>query len=67
MDAASGALVYHYGLTEFSFYTVLFAVSRALGLTAQLVVSRAMLSPIERPKSISTAWLKGFVAKQTGG
>ncbi len=63
VDAASGALVYHYGLTEFSYYTVLFGVSRALGLTSQLVVARAMLSPIERPKSVSTAWIKRFAAE----
>ncbi len=66
VDAVSGALVFHYGLVDFSFYTVLFAVSRALGLTSQLVISRAMLSPIERPKSVSTSWLKEYVSRQGG-
>jgi len=31
VDAASGSLVYHFGIKEFPFYTVLFSVSRALG------------------------------------
>jgi len=35
VDAGSGALLYHYGIKEFSFYTVFFAVSRALGMASQ--------------------------------
>jgi len=31
VDAHSGALLVHYGLVEYEFYTVLFGVSRALG------------------------------------
>ncbi len=62
VDAASGALLYHYGLREFSYYTVLFSVSRALGMCAQLVVNRAIGTPIERPKSVTTAWIR----KQVG-
>ena len=31
VDAHSGALLVHYGLKEYSYYTVLFGVSRALG------------------------------------
>lgn len=58
VDAASGALLYHYGMKEFSYYTVLFSVSRAMGMCAQLVVNRAIGSPIERPKSVPTAWIK---------
>ncbi len=58
VDAGSGALLYHYGLKEFSYYTVLFSVSRAMGMLAQLVVNRAMGSPIERPKSVTTKWIK---------
>jgi citrate synthase len=58
VDAISGALLYHYGLTEFDFYTVLFGVSRALGMCAQLVINRALGIPITRPKSVSTEWLK---------
>ncbi len=58
VDAGSGALLYHYGMKEFSYYTVLFSISRAMGMCSQLVVNRAMGTPIERPKSIPTAWIK---------
>jgi citrate synthase len=37
---------------------VLFSVSRAMGMLSQLVINRAMGSPIERPKSVTTEWLK---------
>ena len=63
VDAASGCLLYHFGLTEFEYYTVLFGVSRALGMCAQLIVSRALGEPIERPKSVTTEWVKQTVAK----
>ena len=66
VDAGSGALLYHYGITEMRYYTVLFSVSRAMGICAQLVTSRAMLEPITRPKSVSTRWMKEFVAEQAG-
>ena len=59
VDAGSGALLYHFGLTEFPYYTVLFSVSRALGVCAQAVVARARGWPLERPKSVTTKWLKG--------
>jgi citrate synthase len=58
VDAISGALLYHFGLKEFDYYTVLFGVSRALGLCAQLVLNRALGTPITRPKSVSTEWIK---------
>ena len=58
VDAASGSLLYHYGLTEFSYYTVLFSISRAMGIISQIVINRAMGIPIMRPKSITTKWLK---------
>ncbi len=54
VDAGSGALLYHYGLKEFSYYTVLFSVSRALGIGAQSVIARAYQLPIVRPKSLPT-------------
>jgi len=63
VDAGSGALLYHYGLTEFAYYTVLFSVSRALGVCSQAVMSRAMGLPITRPKSVTTKWLEGEAAK----
>jgi len=58
VDAGSGALLYHYGLREFSYYTVLFSVSRAMGMLSQLIFNRALGAPIERPKSVTTAWVK---------
>ncbi|KAK2466977.1 hypothetical protein APHAL10511_001235 [Amanita phalloides] len=53
VDATSGCVLYHYGLTEFKYYTVIFGVSRALGALTQLVWARALGLPLERPKSIS--------------
>ncbi len=58
VDAISGSLLYHFGLTEFDFYTVLFGVSRSLGMCSQLIINRALATPITRPKSVSTEWLK---------
>jgi Citrate synthase, C-terminal domain len=40
VDAHSGVLLYHYGLKEMNFYTVLFGVSRALGVLPQLIWDR---------------------------
>ena len=61
VDAHSGALLVHYGLNEYSFYTVLFGVSRALGVLAQLCWDRAYGLSLERPKSVTTDWLKTYV------
>ncbi len=63
VDAHSGALLVHYGMVEYEFYTVLFAVSRALGVLASLCWDRALGLPLERPKSVTTEsvkrWLEG--------
>lgn len=63
VDAHSGALLVHYGMVEYEFYTVLFGVSRALGVMSSLIWDRALALPIERPKSVTTEnvkqWLKG--------
>lgn len=61
VDALSGVLLYTYGVTQPRFYTTIFGVSRALGMLAQLIINRAMGTPITRPKSVSTAWIKGQV------
>jgi citrate synthase len=63
VDAHSGALLKHYGLVEEEFYTVLFGVSRALGVLASLCWDRALGFPLERPKSVTTEWVKKFIAK----
>jgi citrate synthase len=63
VDAHSGALLVHYGMKEYEFYTVLFGVSRALGVLASLCWDRALGFPLERPKSVTTdlvkKWLEG--------
>ncbi|OJW83965.1 MAG: citrate (Si)-synthase, eukaryotic [Bacteroidetes bacterium 46-16] len=61
VDAHSGALLKHYGLVEEEFYTVLFGVSRALGVLASLCWDRALGFPIERPKSVTTEWVQQFI------
>jgi len=61
VDAVTGALLHHFGLTEFSYYTVLFGVSRALGMLSQLILNRALGTPITRPKSVSTTWIEAQV------
>lgn len=63
VDALSGVLLYIYGVTQPRFYTAIFGVSRALGMLAQLVINRAMGTPITRPKSVSTNW----ILEQIGG
>lgn len=64
VDAHSGSILVHYGMTEYSFYTVLFGVSRALGVLAALCWSRALGFPLERPKSVTTKWVTEFLEKQ---
>ncbi|KAH8265354.1 hypothetical protein KR038_004988 [Drosophila bunnanda] len=54
VDAHSGVLLQHYSFNEMQYYTVLFGVSRALGVLSQLIWARALGAPIERPKSISS-------------
>jgi citrate synthase len=61
VDAGSGALLYHFGVTEFDYYTVLFGVSRALGMLSQLIMSRGLGEAIERPKSVGLDFVKKFV------
>ena len=61
VDAASGSLLYYYGIKEFNFYTVLFSVSRSMGMIAQMVWERALRIPITRPKSVTTDWIKSTV------
>lgn len=61
VDAHSGALLVHYGMQEYEYYTVLFAVSRALGVLANLCWDRALSFPLERPKSVTTAQVKRWL------
>ena len=61
VDAASGSLLYYYGLKEFNYYTVLFSLSRAMGIISQIIINRALRIPITRPKSVTTDWLKNNI------
>jgi citrate synthase len=63
VDAITGAIQYHYGVTQFEFYTVLFGISRSLGLTTHAVWCRALGRPIERPKSLTTRILEQMISE----
>ncbi len=66
VDAHSGALLLHYGMHQYDFYTVLFGVSRALGVLASLIWDRATGSAIERPNSMTTENIKAAIKKAKG-
>ncbi len=57
VDAHSGVLLRHFGLVEADYYTVLFGVSRAMGVLASLTIDRVLGFPLERPKSVTTKWI----------
>ena len=69
LDAISGSVQYHYGVEDCDptgtcgFYTVLFGVSRILGVSANAVWARALGQPLERPKSVTTAMLEEMAAQ----
>lgn len=65
VDAHSGVLLQYFGLKEHSYYTVLFGVSRAIGVLSSLVWDRATGHPLERPKSVTTEWIQNFVSGNT--
>jgi len=58
VDAHSGCLLVHYGITEYDFYTVFFGVSRAMGVLSSLIWDRALGLSIERPKTVTTDWIE---------
>ncbi|KAH9774709.1 Citrate synthase 4 [Citrus sinensis] len=58
VDAHSGVLLNHFGLAEARYYTVLFGVSRSLGICSQLIWDRALGLPLERPKSVTLDWIE---------
>lgn len=63
VDSHSGILLQYYGLTQESYYTVLFGVARAFGVLPQLIIDRGLGMAIERPKSFSTQKYKELVEK----
>jgi citrate synthase len=64
VDALNGALQYHFGVTETDYYTVLFGLSRMLGITSHVVFARAVNKPIERPKALTTRMLESMISEQ---
>lgn len=63
VDAHSGVLLNYYGLTEARFFTVLFGVSRSIGICSQLIWDRALGLALERPKSVTMEWLENYCKK----
>ncbi len=61
VDAQSGVIQWYYGLKEYDFYTVLFAVGRALGVVANIIWDRGLGYPLERAKSVTTEMLEEAV------
>jgi len=64
VDAHSGQLMNFYNLKEENIYTVVFAVSRSLGVMAQYVWARAIGLPLERPKSVPLETLAKLALKK---
>ena len=64
VDAQSGVIQWHYGVKEYEFYTVLFGIGRAIGVTANIIWDRALGYPIERPKSLTTKMLEDIVKEK---
>lgn len=62
VDAQSGVIQWHYGVTEYDFYTVLFGIGRSIGICANLIWDRALMYPLERPKSLTIAILEDIAA-----
>lgn len=62
VDAQSGVIQWHYGVTEYDFYTVLFGIGRSIGVCANLIWDRALMFPLERPKSLTTEILEDIAA-----
>ena len=58
VDFGMGAVWHHFGITELAYYTVPFAISLSMGMLAQLVINRALGSPIVRPRSVTTEWIR---------
>ena len=60
VDAHSGVVLNHFGLTEAKYFTVLFGVARSIGVGPQLILDRILGLPLERPKSVTMAWLEDY-------
>jgi citrate synthase len=58
VDAISGSLLSSYGIKEYPIYTMLFGVSRALGVLTSLIWDRIYGLPLERPNSKTLDFFK---------
>ncbi|KNG75589.1 citrate synthase [Plasmodium falciparum IGH-CR14] len=63
VDCSSGSVFHHYGIKYPEYYTVLFALSRSIGVMSQLVLSRGLMYPLERPKSVDIYNLRKICEK----
>ncbi|HOJ17654.1 MAG: citrate (Si)-synthase [Ignavibacteriales bacterium] len=64
VDAQSGVILWHYGIKEYDFYTVMFGVGRALGVASNIIWARALGYALERPKSLTTEMLEEIAFKK---
>jgi citrate synthase len=58
VDFGMGTVWHHFGITELEYFTVPFAISLAMGMLAQLVINRALGTPINRPRSVTSEWIR---------
>jgi len=61
VDAQSGVVQWHYGVTQYEFYTVLFAIGRSFGVLSNIIWDRALGYSLERPKSLTTKMIEDMV------
>jgi citrate synthase len=61
VDAQSGVVQWHYEVTQYDFYTVLFAIGRSFGVLSNIIWDRALGYSLERPKSVTTEMLEKMV------
>ncbi|MFP4390662.1 MAG: citrate/2-methylcitrate synthase, partial [Desulfococcaceae bacterium] len=59
VDAVTGVLLRHFGMEDPGFLTGMFSTAQSIGLCAQLILARALMQPIIRPRSVTTEWLRG--------
>jgi len=58
VDTQSGVIQWYYGLKVYDFYTLLFAIGRALGFDANIILDRGLGNPLERLKSFKISMLE---------
>lgn len=58
VDAHSGVLLNHYNMDQEEYYTVVFAVSRAIGCVSHMVIARMYGLNVERPQSVNLDWIE---------